>query len=46
VFKLALAWLGRDRCLARDFETITASATAFLYFASAMLLTRKFGRSS
>jgi len=39
------AWLGRNRRLAKDFEATIASATAFLYAASVMLLTRRLGRS-
>jgi transposase len=39
------AWLGRNRRLAKDFEATVASATAFLYAASAMLLTRRLARS-
>jgi putative transposase len=39
------AGLGRNRRLAKDFEGIVASATAFLYAASAMLLTRRLARS-
>ncbi len=35
------AWLGRNRRLAKDFEGTVASATAFLYAASVMLLTRR-----
>jgi transposase len=38
------AWLGRNRRLARDFEATVASAEAFLYVASAMLLRRRLGR--
>lgn len=38
------AWLGRNRPLAKDFEAIIASAAAFLYAASVMLLTRRFGK--
>jgi len=38
------AWLGRDRRLAKDFETTSASATAFRYAASVMLLTRRLAR--
>jgi transposase len=38
------AWLGRNRRLARDFEATVASAEAFLYAASAMLLLRRLGR--
>ncbi len=39
-----LAWLGRNRRLAKDFEATIASATAFLYAASALLLTRRLAR--
>ena len=35
------AWLGRNRRLAKDFEGTIASATAFLYAASVLLLTRR-----
>ena len=38
------AWLNRNRRLAKDFETTIASATAFLYAASAMLLVRRLAR--
>ena len=40
-----LAWLGRNRRLAKDFEGTLASATAFLYAASVLLLTRRLARS-
>jgi len=40
------AWLGRNRRLAKDFEATIASAEAFLYAASAMLLLRRLGRCS
>ena len=33
-----LAWINRNRRLAKDFERTIASAEAFLYAASAMLL--------
>lgn len=39
------AWLGRNRRLARDVEATVASATAFLYTASAMLLICRPARS-
>ena len=39
-----LAWLARNRRLAKDFEGTIASATAFLYAASVMLLTRRLAR--
>jgi transposase len=40
------AWLGRNRRLAKDFEAAIPSATAFLYAASVMLLTRRLGRAA
>jgi transposase len=40
------AWLGRNRRLAKDFEATIPSATAFLYAASVMLLTRRIDRSA
>ena len=46
VIERTFAWLGRNRRLARDFEATLASATAFLYAASVMLLTRRLGRST
>ena len=39
------AWLSRNRRLAKDFEGTIASATAFLYAASVMLLARRLARS-
>jgi putative transposase len=38
------AWIGRNRRLANDFEASVASAEAFLYAASVMLLLRRLGR--
>ena len=38
------AWLNRNRRLAKDFEATIASATAFLYAASVMLLIRRLAR--
>ncbi|CAH2601861.1 protein of unknown function [Rhodovastum atsumiense] len=46
VVERCFAWLGRNRRLARDFEATIASATAFLYAASVMLLTRRLARSA
>ncbi len=46
VVQRCFAWLGRNRRLAKDFEATVASATAFLYAASAMLLTRRLARSA
>jgi transposase len=40
------AWLGRNRRLAKDFEATLASAEAFLYAASVMLLSRRLARVS
>jgi len=39
-----LAWIDRNRRLAKDFETSIASAEAFLYAASVMLLLRRSAR--
>jgi putative transposase len=39
------AWVNRNRRLAKDFEATIASATAFLYAACVMLLTRRLARS-
>jgi putative transposase len=41
-----LAWIGRNRRLAKDFEATIASARAFLYAASVMLLVRRLARSA
>jgi len=38
------AWINRYRRLAKDFEGTVASAEAFLYAASVMLLTRRLAR--
>lgn len=39
------AWINRNRRLAKDFEATITSATAFLYAACVMLLTRRLARS-
>jgi putative transposase len=39
-----LAWINRNRRLAKDFEATLASATAFLYAAAVMLLLRRIAR--
>ena len=39
-----LAWINRNRRLAKDFEATVESATAFLYAAAVMLLTRRLAR--
>jgi transposase len=38
------AWINRNRRLAKDFEATITSATAFLYAACVMLLTRRLDR--
>jgi transposase len=38
------AWIGRNRRLAKDFEASIASAEAFLYAASVVLLLRRIAR--
>lgn len=38
------AWINRSRRLAKDFEGTVAAATAFLYAASVVLLTRRLAR--
>ena len=40
------AWIGRNRRLAKDFEATIASARAFLYAASVMLLVRRLAPSA
>jgi len=40
------AWINRNRRLAKDFEATIASARAFLYAASIMLLVRRLARAS
>ena len=40
------AWIGRNRRLAKDFEATIASANAFLYAASALILLRQIARSA
>jgi putative transposase len=40
------AWIGRNRRLAKDFEATIASARAFLYAASIMLLSRRIARAA
>jgi putative transposase len=40
------AWISRNRRLAKDFEATIASARAFLYAASVMLLVRRLARAS
>jgi putative transposase len=42
---LRIAWIGRNRRLAKDFEATIASANAFLYAASVIILLRRVARS-
>jgi transposase len=44
VVERTLAWLNRNRRLAKDFEATIASATAWLYLASVQLLIRRLAR--
>ena len=44
VVERTLAWLGRNRRLAKDFETTIASSEAWLYLASVQLLGRRLAR--
>ncbi len=44
VVERCFAWLNRNRRPAKDFEASIASATSFLYAASAMLLIRRMAR--
>lgn len=46
VVERTFAWISRNRRLAKDFEGTIASAQAFLYAASVMLLTRRLARSA
>jgi transposase len=45
VVERLFAWIGRNRRLAKDFEATIASAEAFLYAASVILLVRRLARS-
>ncbi len=44
VVERSFAWINRNRRLAKDVEATIASAEAFLYAASVMLLTRRLAR--
>ena len=44
VVERSFAWLGRNRRLAKDYETLTPTAEAFLYAASCIILLRRLGR--
>ena len=45
VVERTLAWLSRNRRLAKDFEQTIASATAWLFIASIQLFTRRIARA-
>jgi transposase len=45
VVERTLAWLNRNRRLAKDFEKTIASATAWLFIASVQLFTRRLARA-
>ena len=45
VVERTLAWLNRNRRLAKDFEQTIASATAWLFIASVQFLTRRLATS-
>ena len=44
VVERTLAWLNRNRRLAKDFEASIESATTWLYIASVKLMSRRLGR--
>ena len=46
VVERLFAWINRNRRLAKDFEATIASARAFLYAASVMLLSRRLARAA
>jgi transposase len=45
VVERTLAWLNRNRRLAKDFEASIESATTWLYIASVKLMSRRLGRA-
>jgi transposase len=45
VVERTLGWFGRNRRLAKDFETTIASSEAWLYLASVQLLARRLARA-
>lgn len=45
IVERSFAWFGRNRRLARDVETLTASSTAMLHLAATRLLTRRIATS-
>ena len=44
VVERSFAWFGRNRRLAKDYETLTPTSEAFLYAASSIILLRRLGR--
>ena len=40
-----LAWISRNRRMAKDFETLTENATTYIYVAMIMLMTRRLARA-
>jgi len=44
VVERTLAWLGRNRRLAKDFEATIASSTAWVYIASIRLISMRLAR--
>ena len=45
IVERTLAWLNRNRRLARDFETAIESARAWLFLASVQLLVRRLAKA-
>jgi transposase len=45
VVERTLAWLNRNRRLAKDFEALAETATAWLFLASVKLLSRRLARA-
>ena len=45
VVERTLAWLNRNRRLAKDFETAIETAEAWIFLASIQLLTRRLARA-
>jgi putative transposase len=45
VVERTFGWFGRNRRLAKDFETTIASSEAWLYLASVQLLARRLARA-
>ena len=45
VVERTLAWISRNRRMAKDFETLTENATTYIYVAMIMLMTRRLARA-